>query len=69
VAQALACKFFSQRGGESQHTIHATGHCHIDTGRVQLFGKAGEAGVPWKPWLCLRGGPQQFLPPLDLSFP
>uniref|UniRef100_A0A2K6KCA5 Alpha-mannosidase 2C1 n=1 Tax=Rhinopithecus bieti TaxID=61621 RepID=A0A2K6KCA5_RHIBE len=34
VAQALASRFFGQRGGESQHTIHATGHCHIDTGRT-----------------------------------
>lgn len=34
VAQALASKFFGQRGGESQHTIHAMGHCHIDTGRT-----------------------------------
>nr|XP_054387201.1 alpha-mannosidase 2C1 isoform X15 [Pongo abelii] len=32
VAQALASRFFGQHGGESQHTIHATGHCHIDTG-------------------------------------
>uniref|UniRef100_A0A8C0WQ53 Alpha-mannosidase 2C1 n=1 Tax=Castor canadensis TaxID=51338 RepID=A0A8C0WQ53_CASCN len=37
VAQALACKFFSQRGGESQHTIHATGHCHIDTAWLWPF--------------------------------
>lgn len=32
VAQDLASRFFGQRGGDSQHTIHATGHCHIDTG-------------------------------------
>nr|KAF6485784.1 mannosidase alpha class 2C member 1 [Rousettus aegyptiacus] len=31
VAQDLASRFFGQRGGDSQHTIHATGHCHIDT--------------------------------------
>uniref|UniRef100_A0A8D2JPU2 alpha-mannosidase n=1 Tax=Sciurus vulgaris TaxID=55149 RepID=A0A8D2JPU2_SCIVU len=31
VAQALASRFFGQCGGESQHTIHAMGHCHIDT--------------------------------------
>ncbi|XP_042524827.1 alpha-mannosidase 2C1 [Dipodomys spectabilis] len=36
-AQALASKFFSQRGGESQHTIHATGHCHIDTAWLWPF--------------------------------
>lgn len=31
-AHGLAHKFFSQRNGESQHTVHAMGHCHIDTG-------------------------------------
>uniref|UniRef100_A0A3P9LWC2 Mannosidase, alpha, class 2C, member 1 n=1 Tax=Oryzias latipes TaxID=8090 RepID=A0A3P9LWC2_ORYLA len=30
-AHNLACKFFSQRNGESQHTVHAMGHCHIDS--------------------------------------
>ena len=43
VAQALASRFFGQRGGESQHTIHAMGHCHIDTGRAAA-GQAGSAG-------------------------
>lgn len=36
-AEALASKFFGQRGGESQHTIHATGHCHIDTAWLWPF--------------------------------
>ncbi|XP_042330389.1 alpha-mannosidase 2C1 [Sceloporus undulatus] len=27
----LACSVFSQKNGESQHTIHAMGHCHIDS--------------------------------------
>ena len=31
-AHSLALKFFSQRNGESQHTVHAMGHCHIDSG-------------------------------------
>ncbi|XP_068595309.1 alpha-mannosidase 2C1 [Brachionichthys hirsutus] len=30
-AHDLAHKFFKQRNGESQHTAHAMGHCHIDT--------------------------------------
>ncbi|XP_077423773.1 alpha-mannosidase 2C1 isoform X2 [Vanacampus margaritifer] len=30
-AHALAHKFFSQRNGQSQHTVHAMGHCHIDS--------------------------------------
>ncbi|XP_004070042.1 alpha-mannosidase 2C1 [Oryzias latipes] len=30
-AHNLACKFFNQRNGESQHTVHAMGHCHIDS--------------------------------------
>ena len=25
-------KFLKQKNGESQHVIHAMGHCHIDTG-------------------------------------
>ncbi|XP_035883525.1 alpha-mannosidase 2C1 isoform X2 [Phyllostomus discolor] len=36
-AQDLASKFFGQRGGESQHTIHAMGHCHIDTAWLWPF--------------------------------
>ncbi|KAL6474259.1 hypothetical protein MHYP_G00178200 [Metynnis hypsauchen] len=30
-AQDLAQKFFSQRNGQSQHVVHAMGHCHIDS--------------------------------------
>ncbi|XP_038124720.1 alpha-mannosidase 2C1 [Cyprinodon tularosa] len=30
-AHCLAHKFFNQRNGESQHTVHAMGHCHIDS--------------------------------------
>ncbi|XP_069018170.1 alpha-mannosidase 2C1 isoform X3 [Embiotoca jacksoni] len=30
-AHSLAHNFFSQRNGESQHTVHAMGHCHIDS--------------------------------------
>ncbi|CAN9499336.1 unnamed protein product [Ophioblennius macclurei] len=30
-AHSLAQNFFSQRNGDSQHTVHAMGHCHIDT--------------------------------------
>uniref|UniRef100_A0A671UQ33 Alpha-mannosidase 2C1 n=1 Tax=Sparus aurata TaxID=8175 RepID=A0A671UQ33_SPAAU len=30
-ARSLAHSFFSQRNGESQHTAHAMGHCHIDS--------------------------------------
>ncbi|XP_015335881.1 alpha-mannosidase 2C1 isoform X3 [Marmota marmota marmota] len=37
VAQALASRFFGQCGGESQHTIHAMGHCHIDTAWLWPF--------------------------------
>ncbi|XP_004688047.1 PREDICTED: alpha-mannosidase 2C1 isoform X4 [Condylura cristata] len=37
VAQALASKFFGQHGGESQHTLHAIGHCHIDTAWLWPF--------------------------------
>ncbi|XP_051053493.1 alpha-mannosidase 2C1 isoform X2 [Phodopus roborovskii] len=36
-AKALASKFFGQHGGESQHTIHAMGHCHIDTAWLWPF--------------------------------
>ncbi|KAM5337124.1 alpha-mannosidase 2C1 isoform 2-T2 [Glossophaga mutica] len=37
MAQDLASRFFGQRGGESQHTIHAMGHCHIDTAWLWPF--------------------------------
>ncbi|XP_037539458.1 alpha-mannosidase 2C1 [Nematolebias whitei] len=30
-AHSLARSFFNQRNGESQHTVHAMGHCHIDS--------------------------------------
>ncbi|TKS73487.1 Alpha-mannosidase 2C1 [Collichthys lucidus] len=30
-AHSLAHNFFRQRNGESQHTAHAMGHCHIDS--------------------------------------
>ncbi|KAL0968906.1 hypothetical protein UPYG_G00273490 [Umbra pygmaea] len=30
-ARRLAQTFFSQRNGQSQHTVHAMGHCHIDS--------------------------------------
>ncbi|XP_048828370.1 alpha-mannosidase 2C1 isoform X2 [Brienomyrus brachyistius] len=30
-ARCLALRFFSQRNGQSQHTVHAMGHCHIDS--------------------------------------
>eukprot|EP00731_Ephydatia_muelleri_P024288 Em0016g559a len=28
---AISRKFFSEKNGDAQHTIHAIGHCHIDT--------------------------------------
>ncbi|KAM5243010.1 alpha-mannosidase 2C1 isoform 1-T1 [Hipposideros larvatus] len=37
MARDLASRFFHQRGGESQHTIHAMGHCHIDTAWLWPF--------------------------------
>ncbi|XP_066524177.1 alpha-mannosidase 2C1 [Hoplias malabaricus] len=30
-ARNLAQKFFSQKNGQSQHVVHAMGHCHIDS--------------------------------------
>lgn len=30
-ARALASTFFNQHNGQSQHTVHAMGHCHIDS--------------------------------------
>ncbi|XP_038041012.2 alpha-mannosidase 2C1 isoform X1 [Anas platyrhynchos] len=30
-ARSLAAAIFNQKNGESQHTIHAMGHCHIDS--------------------------------------
>lgn len=36
-ARNLAKKFFNQRNGQSQHIVHAMGHCHIDTGFKLYF--------------------------------
>lgn len=36
-ARQLAQKFFSQGNGQSQHVVHAMGHCHIDTGLKLYF--------------------------------
>lgn len=36
-AHSLAQAFFSQHNGQSQHTIHAMGHCHIDSGSPTFF--------------------------------
>ena len=36
-AKEISNKFFSQRNGDSQHTIYAMGHSHIDTGIITLF--------------------------------
>ncbi|XP_050955778.1 alpha-mannosidase 2C1 isoform X1 [Labeo rohita] len=30
-ARSLAQKFFGQKNGDSQHVVHAMGHCHIDS--------------------------------------
>lgn len=30
--RAIAAKVLSERNGDSQHVIHAMGHCHIDSG-------------------------------------
>ena len=29
---AIAARFLGERNGDSQHVIHAMGHCHIDSG-------------------------------------
>lgn len=36
-AHSLAQTFFSQHNGQSQHAIHAMGHCHIDSGSTTSF--------------------------------
>lgn len=32
--RAIAARFLGERNGDSQHTIHAMGHCHIDSGSL-----------------------------------
>lgn len=64
-AKALASKFFGQHGGESQHTIHAIGHCHIDTGRALLFVRV--SGCPLI--LAMAEKHNMILGILDLIFP
>ncbi|XP_078056301.1 alpha-mannosidase 2C1 [Mustelus asterias] len=36
-ARRLAADFFQQQNGASQHTVHAMGHCHIDTAWLWPF--------------------------------
>ena len=37
-ARETAARFLREKNGESQHTVHAMGHCHIDSGeRVQVI--------------------------------
>ncbi|MGH0117408.1 UNVERIFIED_CONTAM: hypothetical protein FKN15_034595 [Acipenser sinensis] len=43
-ARKLAKKFFSQKNGESQHVVHAMGHCHIDTGQSATYWEGGSKG-------------------------
>ncbi len=46
-ARELAAKFFGEKNGQTQHTVCAVGHCHIDTGEVN-FGKRlcqGRTGI------------------------
>lgn len=49
-ARARANVFFSQRNGDSQHTAHAMGHCHIDSG---LFKVILESAEKYKPFFFL----------------
>lgn len=34
--RAVAERFLSERNGQAQHTIHAMGHCHIDSGMTHI---------------------------------
>lgn len=52
-AHSLAQTFFSQHNGESQHTIHAMGHCHIDSGSTTFFPCHIEMGE--SPWVYDNG--------------
>ena len=38
----IAKKFFNQKNGDSQHTIHAMGHAHMDTG-IHIIHAMGHA--------------------------
>ena len=37
----IARRFLSQKNGDSQHTVHAMGHAHMDTGKLirHILGK------------------------------
>lgn len=50
-ARSLALSFFSQRNGQSQHTTHAMGHCHIDSGVASSSWKEAGHVYKWKSWL------------------
>ena len=32
--RAIAARFLVEGNGDSQHTIHAMGHCHVDSGSL-----------------------------------
>ena len=34
--RAISAKFFGERNGDAQHTVHVMGHCHIDSGEYLL---------------------------------
>ncbi|XP_006817807.1 alpha-mannosidase 2C1-like [Saccoglossus kowalevskii] len=38
-AKDCAKKFLSQQNGDSQHTVHAMGHCHIDSAWLWTYGE------------------------------
>ncbi|KTG45452.1 hypothetical protein cypCar_00008256 [Cyprinus carpio] len=50
-ARSLAHKFFAQKNGESQHVVHAMGHCHTDSAYVYVQAQQFQWVKSWYPSL------------------
>ncbi|KAI8506798.1 Alpha-mannosidase 2C1 [Branchiostoma belcheri] len=60
-AREIARNFMSQRNGDSQHTIHAMGHCHIDSAWLWPYAETiRKCGRSWASTVRLMEAYPQF---------
>ncbi|XP_070189226.1 alpha-mannosidase 2C1-like isoform X1 [Littorina saxatilis] len=57
-AKEISEKFFSQRNGDTQHTIHAVGHSHIDTAWLWPYDETKRKCA--RSWSCTIGLMEQY---------
>ncbi|XP_060770876.1 alpha-mannosidase 2C1 [Neoarius graeffei] len=61
-AHNLAQNFFNQRNGQSQHIVHAMGHCHIDTAWLWPYEETiRKCARSWVTAVCLMEKNPDFL--------